>query len=93
MIVHLQVNHVCLQVQGCVSHFSVGALKGHSQKQLKEEFILAYSSSHAWQQEQTTGGSYFIYTQEAEREKRCLEAFNPQGSPPLINFLQPGSTS
>ena len=47
MIVHLQVNHVCLQVQGCISHFSVGAIKGHGQKQLKEEFILACSASHA----------------------------------------------
>lgn len=62
MIVHLQVNHVCLQVQGYISHFSVGVIKGHGQKQLKEEFILAYSSSHAWQQEQTTESSYFIYT-------------------------------
>lgn len=70
----------------CAGSLSVAGLKHRGQKQLPEEFILAYGSRKSIMTD------YLLPAQEAEEQQEAGKVINSQGLPPVMDFLHQSST-
>ena len=71
----------------CAGSLSVAGLKHRGQKQLPEEFILAYGSRESIMTD------YLLPAQEAEQQQEVGKVINSQGLPPVMDFLHQNSVT